>query len=227
VIRLRNGFTIVTPCEVELTALFQEIWVNRCYAPLSLRLGSEDTVIDIGAHVGVFTIWAAAQFPTSRLVSVEPSPESFAILRKNCEDNRLTNVDLLQSACGGYTGTSQLYSRGPASMNTLYTSDALNSSFRAVCSVPVISLDDLLERFHIERPSLLKLDCEGAEYEILMNASDAVLRRLSHIVMEYHLRLNTESPQHLAHFLNEKGFETVILPPRSEEGGYLYAKLCD
>ena len=223
--RLKNGFTIAAPCDVELIELFQEIWIDRCYAPWPLRLGPDDTVIDIGAHVGVFTVWAATQYPASRIVAVEPLPDSFAVLRKNCQDSRLTTVDLLQSACGSRTGTAQLYSRGPTSMNTLYTIDALGSSFRALSNVPVISLDDLLERFQIERPSLLKLDCEGAEYEILMNASDTTLRRLRHIVMEYHIGLNSQSPQALARFLNEKGFETVILPPRSEEDGYLYASL--
>jgi FkbM family methyltransferase len=207
-----------------LVTLFEEIWVNRCYAPSSLCLGPEDTVVDIGAHVGVFALWAATWYPANHLICVEPSSESFTILRRNCADNHLTNVNLVQCACAGYTGTSRLYSRGQLSMNTLYTRDGLGSSFQELERVPVISLDDLLAKFHIKNVGLLKLDCEGAEYEVLMSASEATLRRCKHIVLEYHLGLTTTLPHALACFLGEKGFEVAIHPPRSKEDGYLYAK---
>jgi FkbM family methyltransferase len=77
--------------------------------------------------------------------------------------NRLHAVELMQSACGGSTGTAILHSRGSESMNTLYPRDLLRSSFRDLTSVPVLTLDDLFETFRIQCSSLLKLDCEGSE----------------------------------------------------------------
>jgi FkbM family methyltransferase len=223
VIGLKNGLTIVTPGNVELTSLFDEIWVDRCYAPEPFQLSPGDVVIDIGAHVGVFTLWAAAHYPNRRIISLEPSPKSFEILRQNVLRNRLKGVEVLQSACAGRAGTAVLHSRGAASMNTLYTRDVLHSSFRALDSVPVVTLDEIFERFQIKSTGLLKLDCEGAEYEILLNASDVTLRGIRCIALEYHLGLNDQTPQQLAEFLTGKGFEVTILPPCSTEGGYMYA----
>lgn len=224
-IRLRSGLTISTPADVEFKALFHEIWVNHCYAPEPLIFVSQDTIVEIGAHMGVFTLWAATQFPDIRIVSLEPCPESFAILQQNVTGNCLNSVELLQSACGGELGTAVLHSRGPFSMHTLYERDLLSSSFRSVGSVPIVTLDNLFNDYHIDRCGLLKLDCEGAEYEILLNASDASLRRIRHIAMEYHVGLNNHTPQQLANFLRDKGFEVKVLPQRSAEDGYLYATL--
>jgi FkbM family methyltransferase len=224
-ITLKNGFTIRAPREAELTALFQDIWVERSYAPHPFSLGSEDTVVDLGAQVGVFTLWAAAQFPRVPIIAVEPSPESFAILQQNVTRNRLNQVELLEAAAGGRSGMGVLHSRGSISMHTLYRRDLLHSTFLPVASVPMITLDDLFERFHIVRCGLLKLDCEGAEYETLMNASNAVLGRIHRITMEYHRGLNDGTPEQLSSFLESRGFNVTVSAPRSSENGYLYAML--
>lgn len=224
-IRLKGGLTVVTPVDAELTALFHEIWVDRCYVPEPLTLEPHDTIVEIGAHMGVFTLWAAAQYPGIRVVSLEPCPESFAILQQNISRNRLKSVELLQSACGGHSGPAILVSRGPNSMHTLYDRDLLLSTFRSLGPVRMLSLDDLFNQLGIGRCGLLKLDSEGAEYEILLNASDATLHRIRNIAMEYHVGLNDHTPDELADFLSDKGFAVKVQPMRSTEDGYLYAEL--
>ena len=110
-------------------------------------------------------------------------------------------------------------------MNTLYSRDVLGSSFRPLGTVPLLTLDQVFAKFDLDRVGLLKLDCEGAEYEILLNSSDDTLRRISGVAIEYHLGLNDGTPQHLGEFLSKKGFDVTVLPPRSEEDGYMYAKI--
>jgi hypothetical protein len=110
-------------------------------------------------------------------------------------------------------------------MHTLYDRDLLSNTFESLEPVRILTLDELFEKFDIKSCGLLKLDCEGAEYEILLNASDTTLHRIRNIAAEYHLGLNDHTPEQLADFLNGKGFEVTVLPKRSAEDGYLYAEL--
>jgi hypothetical protein len=70
---------------------------------------------------------------------------------------------------------------------------------------------------------LLKLDCEGAEYDILLNASGPLLSKIRQIAVEYHVGLTPHQPEELAERLERDGFETDLQPLVDEEGGYLYA----
>ena len=120
-----------------------------------------------------------------------------------------------------------LYGRGVEAMNSLYDVDSYGSSFSALTRVPVISLDDLFDRLEVRNCGLLKLDCEGAEYDILLNASPATLLKVACISMEYHVGLNCHTPGELECTLKSCGFRVECGPLLDEEGGYLYARRID
>jgi FkbM family methyltransferase len=222
-IELRGGLRLAAPPGEHLATLFDEVWVNECYGQYPFSAAQHSTVVDIGAHVGVFTLWAASRGPGVRVIAVEPSPENFSFLRRNVQASGLTNVSLLQCACAGQSGTLSLYARGPAALDTLYTHDNYGSSFRPRATVSVITLDELFARFNVQACHLLKLDCEGAEYEILFNATENALRKIQNIVMEYHQGLNQHTAADMVDFLQTHGFEVELGPPLDEEGGYLKA----
>lgn len=147
----------------------------------------------------------------------------FDFLRRNVAAAGVGNVSLVEAACGGRNGEATLYRRGPEAMDSLYCRDNYRSVFRPVAHVSVLSLDALLGRCEVGNCALLKLDCEGAEYEILFNARPDTLRRVAAISMEYHVGLNPHVPQELETFLDFHGFKVRRLPLLDEEGGYLYA----
>jgi hypothetical protein len=70
----------------------------------------------------------------------------------------------------------------------------------------------------------VKLDCEGAEYEILLAASDATLASIDTITMEYHLGLDGHTPDELNSFLRRKGFQVTFGPLLDADDGYLQAR---
>ena len=71
---------------------------------------------------------------------------------------------------------------------------------------------------------MLKLDCEGAEYNILFGAPDETLKRIRRIVMEYHDSLTSHTHRDLVKFLSEKGFHVQVTPNYVHDDlGYLYA----
>jgi len=223
VLALRNGVRLASPRDEPLVGIFEEVWVNRCYAPDAGEPPSGAVIVDVGAHVGVFTTWAAARYPAARVVAVEPSARMCAELRANVATSGLANVTILEAACGGSARAATLYGRGCEGMNSLYESDGYGSRFYPLQPTAVLTLDQIVERAGAARIWLLKLDCEGAEYEILFGAAPSTLARVDRIAMEYHLGLAPGSPQALADHLAAAGFDVRWSPPEDEEGGYLRA----
>jgi len=220
---LRNGISIVSPCEEPLAAMFKEIWTEHCYSSQPLRVTPASTIVDVGAHVGLFSLWAAVNFPEARLIAVEPSPRVCEFLLRNFESNGLRNARVVQCACAGRYGEAMLYSRGPEMMNSIFCRDSAGRPFRPLARVPTMPLNELFRRFEVRVCALLKLDCEGAEYEILFNAQDSTLGKIERMAIQYHVGLNNHTPDELSEFLKSHGFRVDCLPLLDEECGYLYA----
>jgi FkbM family methyltransferase len=223
-IDLKEGLVLTSPPNEPLLALFQELWLEECYTRGRFTPGAGHLVVDVGAHVGIFTVWAASRHPEVRVLAVEPSPRSFQFLQENVACNGLQNVTLVRSACGRETGEAQLYSRGRNVADTLCKRDAAGRELAPLASTPVLGLDALFKRYRVNRCDLLKLDCEGAEYEILFNAARDTLARIERIAMEYHVGLGEHTPLELGLYLEAHGFKVEREgPQRDDEGGYLYA----
>ena len=224
VIVLRSGLRISSPPAEPLLHIFCEVWVEQRYILPSWEFAPGGTVIDIGAHVGVFALWAATRAPATRVICLEPSPVCFEYLCANAAACRLDSIVTLHAACGAAGGTRTLYSRGVDALNSLYTRDLLGSAFHALCQVPMLTLDDVFARCSVEACDLLKLDCEGAEYEILFAASPSTLAKVRRVALEYHVGLNEHGPGELEQFLSDRGFDVQRTPLLDPEGGYMYAQ---
>lgn len=182
-VRLRNRVVLSGPETIDLAFLFHEIWVRRVYTPPGYEIREGDTVIDIGANIGVFATYAATRAKGVRVYAFEPFPDNVAWLRKNVEESGLSNVRIYQQAVAGSTGTRVLQS-DPEDwiMHSLREEKTGGEGLRVDC----ISLDDVMARDGIEGCDLLKLDCEGSEYEILWGCKDDTLKRVRRIVAEFH-----------------------------------------
>lgn len=213
----RNGATLVAPRGEPLLNLVREIWVENRYA--LPPMAADEVVLDIGAHVGTFAVWASYKCPGARIISVEPSPVTLDYLRRNVAENRLKNVTVVEAACAADDGERQLFTRGVLAMNTLFAPRAGSVGTAVKC----VTLDQLFARFAIPRCAFLKLDCEGAEYQILFSTSDEVLSRIACIAMEYHRSLAPYDEDAISTFLHERSFEVTVGPLEDEEGGFLYA----
>jgi hypothetical protein len=92
-------------------------------------------------------------------------------------------------------------------------------------AVAAVSLADALARLATDRVDLLKLDCEGAEYDILMRTTPDVLSRIDRIVMEYHDHRPDVRHPALAAFLRHSGYRVDVFPNVVHPGeiGYMRA----
>ncbi len=155
---------------------------------------------------------------------MEPSKTMCNYLRWNVLHNHLTNVFIVRSACGAYAGTRELMGYGPEMMNSLYEpSERAGFPRQSLGLVRVTTLADLFRSFEIQECAWLKLDCEGAEYEILLEAPRSVLARIKRISAEYHPGIGHHGPEELADFLRTQGFRTLMNPSADEGRGYLLA----
>jgi 2-polyprenyl-3-methyl-5-hydroxy-6-metoxy-1,4-benzoquinol methylase len=73
---LTTGDSLVSPAEEPLLALFEEIWIRESYLPTAWTPTTAPKVIDVGANVGVFSLWAARRLGAARVVAIEPSHRS-------------------------------------------------------------------------------------------------------------------------------------------------------
>jgi FkbM family methyltransferase len=167
-------------------------------------IGSTSNVIDIGAHLGSFAILAATNASEGIVLSYEPDPDNFRLLTRNVARNKLTNVKTFKCAVAGTSGPKTLFR---SISNWGHSLTDRGYSRRHV--VDGVTLPQILEQNDVQTCHVLKIDCEGSEYEILMGLSPQILDRIECIVGEWH-----QTPagpkelgfRHLGEFLEAHGF---------------------
>ena len=149
--------------------------MDRMYKWLDVK-GKD--VIDIGANIGDSAIYFALR-GAKRVYAFEPYPYSYNIAKKNIKLNRLEGkITLLNEGCGksGSIAIKEDYK------NTVGTD---LKSFKEGKKIRIKGLDEIVKRFNLKHAAL-KVDCEGCEYDLILNASDEALHAFDQIIMEYH-----------------------------------------
>jgi FkbM family methyltransferase len=186
-LRFRNGLVFYSGPGDSAGFLFFEVFANGCYRR-GLPAALNGDVVDIGANIGAFTLDAATRYPAATMHAYEPDPRTCDVLRRNVEVNGLASrVRIWNEAVAGEIGTLRLW-RGDGSV---VASAHLPQHLRGeACDVPAVTLQTVLSRT-AGRIAVLKMDCEGAEADILEGAEPA-LDAVDFIVAEYHPALVPE-----------------------------------
>jgi FkbM family methyltransferase len=177
----------------------REIVTNNDYILENFVNNSNKHFIDIGANCGVATIILAKQNPLSIIYSFEPDRQLFKVLQNNIIKNNLTNVKAFNMAVSKY-GVNKLtlcldprYSGGNTTYSNIDTFKTFhNNSNISSYEVNCISLDEVINENNITEIELLKIDCEGAEYDILYTSAFLRNKCIKNMVGEFHnLKYNT------------------------------------
>lgn len=201
-IQLRNGFCIHGRASDQLWNHFNSIWFRDTYTTIG-RIPRDGVVIDIGANIGFFSLYAVRA--GSRVYAFEPFPETFAELLRNIDRSGVSNlVKAYPFAIGRMSGEVRLHIGESSTANS-----ALRESSASV-TVQQKTLQDVFEENSIEHCHFLKMDCEGSEFEILLNADRELLKRVEFIALEYHDHLTCHKHPALLEKLREAGFDAKI-----------------
>jgi len=173
-----------------------EIVTNNEYGLHRFGEVNDKIFVDIGANHGLATIILAKQNPLSKIFSFEPNPIVFKILKSNVINNGLGNVILVNKAVHSnkdlklmkhpYCSGANIMSNDASKINKYYITQNLHQNPTEI-SVETISFDEFLLENDIIEIFLLKIDCEGSEFDILGNSNllfDKIT--ISNIVGEFH-----------------------------------------
>jgi FkbM family methyltransferase len=208
-LHLRSGLVVELRPQMGDFFGFYEIMLRGDYLGSGQRLGPGATVIDVGANIGCFTLVAARIVgATGQVFAIEPEESTYRQLLRNIELNGLTNVTPLKLAIGAAQRAMTLHS-GP---NRLFSSVFSSVNGREVQGtdqqVQMTTLDALMNAHHIPRCDYLKLDCEGAEHEIIASMSQTTARRIAQITLEVH-KVPGSDAQMLRQRLESLGYRRI------------------
>jgi len=180
-LKTRTGIRIlIRPNSTDIMAL-TNIWVLDDYSNSKISINDGDTIIDIGAHIGLFILYITQFYKNGKIFCMEPDPDNFKLLEQNLKQNQISNVFIFNTAVSKNSTKINLYKNDDESGHSIIlpTSKSIE--------VESVTLNDILLESKISHCSLLKLDCEGAEYEIIESLSKENLKIIQNIILEYHL----------------------------------------
>lgn len=243
---LPDGTLVTELNDYETDYLYEEIFVEEVYATRGDPLPAEPVVLDIGANIGMFSLYIARLRPGARIYAFEPAPDAFAALSANVADHGLP-VTCLPWAVGGRSepGEMTVYPRaavfssiaGDAAADRTAIAAAIanavddsrsagvvdqlaDTRMEGARTVPieVTTLPDVLDRLGESHVDLLKLDAEGAETAILGGLDAAHWLRIERIAMEVH---QDAAVDELTSMLTARGYTcSVVSVPALRDTGY-------
>ena len=178
------------------------------------------TFLDAGAHIGVFAAIVSKQLPNSVVHALEPSTDNYVLLEKNLSGR--TNAFAHRLALGGTNGTVRLHHAPGSVGHSVYHNpdwegqpweprSAEAPPLASYEDVPCQVLADFLAEQGIERVHFLKMNIEGAEYDVLLGASEETLRSIDCMQLELHPDKDGRADR-LIERLRELGFTTGFVP---------------
>jgi FkbM family methyltransferase len=207
---LRSGVRFEVRTERRDWHAVAEVWSTCPY----LRVGhtideSIRVVIDIGAHIGAFSLLATSLSREALVYAYEPNVDNFRLLQRNIELNEGGHANRIRprrAAVWSHPGRGKLF-LSPASSE--------GHSFYPLGSGPAeevdcVTLSAILDSEGVDTCDFLKIDCEGAEYEILASTPSAHLHRIKRMSIECH-DVPGRSGTDLASLLGREGFDVQVI----------------
>ena len=197
--------------------ILNEIFYEKIYNNDFVCVAENDIVFDIGFNYGFFTLDALTYKP-NKVIGFEPNPK----LVKLFNELDIDSVELHQVAVSDMVGSTIFYENnfsGKSSIHSDINSDTSSNSYQ----VNICSFNDMAEQYDVI--DYLKVDCEGAEYEIFESIPKEFLtNRIKKIALEFHHNINDIKVVNLISKIKECGFETKIDYKDGDSTGMLYAR---
>ena len=214
----RSGLKIkIRVNSTDLMAL-THVWMIQEYSDDDFPISNDDVIIDVGAHIGLFALFASQFCKNGKIFCYEPIKENYKILIENIEMNQIQNIFPNNLAVTKKTSRVKIFLNDDQSGHSMFIQ---NKNFVEVDSK---SLSDIFIDNGIKECDFLKLDCEGAEYEIIESLPSDLFTKINKTAIEYHM-VDTK-PELLEQLINKFKQFSFSVHTRSlfADIGFLFAK---
>lgn len=152
----------------------------------NINFNKNDVILDIGANAGSFAIYMSKKYDFTDIYSFEATREMYKLCQYNKKINNCSNITFNNFAVSdGKLPFTRVYFR-PDAVTCSCTKKRYNMKKEIQYNIKTISLDDIFKKFNIKKVKLLKIDCEGAEFDILYNSKQLQAGNIEYIVGEVH-----------------------------------------
>jgi FkbM family methyltransferase len=188
-----NSINLDYPDEKGIFIDFLSIFLDDDYGLTKFRKNKISKIIDIGANVGFFSLASKFFFPNSEIHAYEPNLDLKRYLDYNFSQ---LNIELHTQAVGVKSGSVKLDLIGESNQTRVKESSSGTTE--------IVSLDSVLKKVE-GKIDLLKMDCEGSEWDILENPES--LRQVDNVTLEYHLWANQQDHEYAKDLVMSHGFK--------------------
>lgn len=162
-------------------------------------------VIDVGAHIGTFSLLLFDKAPNGTIYALEPAEDTFEILEKNVVENKLTGKVVSCKIALYNTDSKVKLFHDEHSGN--WGHSIVSELSQAFEEVETVALDSFFSKYKIQHCDLIKFNCEGAEFKIIESASDETLNKVDTWIILFHEDLETEGNRYdIINRLKKNGF---------------------
>lgn len=198
----------------------KETWIENVYQINPSDFGDTGIFIDIGANIGAVSVYVAsfnnALDVGSKRIKVfayEPEPHNLSLLSKNIKRNNLVDdIKIIPKA---------VFSTSPIMISNKGGDSSVLQTLKDSSEVEAVSLESVFANNKIASCDVLKMDVEGAEYDILLNTDIEILRKIKYLALEFHCGHNREFGKVVAKLAEVFNLHILGTPSR---GGYIYGR---
>lgn len=160
--------------------ILKEVFYHKAYEIGFPKKERNIVVIDIGAHYGYFSLFAAKNCAPHKIYSIEPSVSNYLVMLANLNSSKIHHIQAFNIGISGTTGIRTLFQSKPQNHSTFsHYINGMNEGTQVHC----LSLKDFIDDNNVEKIDFLKIDCEGAEHEIIQNSDFETLQKCTVISM--------------------------------------------
>ena len=185
-----------------LCVLFKDVFCRKIYHFDAAR--DDPVILDCGSNIGMSILYFRYVWPQARITAFEPDPEVLPYLRDNLVRNGLTDVRLIEAALGAGASDQTFYADGKYS-STLVKAAAEKAAC-TTCTVSTTRLRDHLT----ESIDFLKMNIEGAEWDVLADSEDRLARVRAMAIEYHHLPGLPRTLHRILELLDRTGFDYLI-----------------
>lgn len=208
-----QGLFFIPPLENNFFGhILEEVYKTKLFESVLPKKQEGSVVIDVGANVGLTAYYFSSRF--EKVYAIEPTKEHIDVLKHMLNYNKIENVQPFQFALSMYDKPKEkIFHYNNKTMHSLYGNlQGPGLAMTGAEDVELKRLDTFVKEQGIKHIDLLKVDCEGVEFEILCGDSFGnIADIIDTVVVEIH-GYSGRNPNQIIDALKIRGFKTEVIP---------------